>query len=230
MNSTSEYEAAVAAIDNLQDDGSGLPRAQVEAGIESRFNGPYAEQLKKRLDDKFSSPGKSDVLKEPLAQLSRWAFDEKRMGEYQTPDLGPDGNPIVTEKTIKTAVPDTSSGFFWWRRLPWMGGPVPTGTSTVTEQKEKQVNPLMKDDPVRRDKIASQVGGIRMILEKEAAAGKFATPEDAMKRMAELAKIPLSASAANEATGAPSPLLPSLAPNKLDLNSIIQKHAKNPGK
>lgn len=225
MNSTSEYEAAIAAIDSLQDDGSGLPRAQMEAGIDARFSGPYAEQLKKRLDAKLSNPGASDILKEPLAQLNRWAFDEKRMGEYQSAELGPDGNPIVTEKTIKTAVPGTDSGFLYWRRLPWMGGPVPT--VTVTEHGEKQIKPVWKDDPVKRDKIAAEVGRIRMAIEKEAAAGKFTTTEEAMKRMAELAKMPLANTAAGEATARPTPLLP--PPNKrdVDLNLIIEQNAKN---
>jgi hypothetical protein len=225
MNSTSEYEAAITAIDNLQDDGSGLPRAQIEAGIDARFSGPYAEQLKKRLDDKFSAPAKTELLREPLAQLNRWAFDEKRMGEYQKPALGADGNPVVTEKTIKTAVPGTDSGLLWWRRLPWMGGPL--ATTTVTEQPTKQVTPIMEDDPAKRDKIAAEIGGIRMTLEKEAATGKFATPQDAMKRMAELAKIPLSATAAGEVKAKPTPLLPPPNKSDVDLNFIIEQNAKN---
>ena len=53
MNSTSEYETAIAAIDNVEDDGSGLARAQVEAAIDARFTGSYAEQLKKRLSEKY---------------------------------------------------------------------------------------------------------------------------------------------------------------------------------
>jgi len=241
MNSPSEYEAAISAIDNAQDDGSGLVKAQLGAGIESRFNGAFAAGLNKRLEDKFNDPSKSEILKEPLAQLNRWAFDEKRLGEYQKPEVGPDGNPVVTEKTIKTAVPDMTSGFLWWRKLPWMGGPVPTGTSTVKEQDEKQVKPVMQDDPAKRDKIAAQVGNIRMTLEKEASAGKFATPEDAMKRMADLAKIPLTAQAANEAvsvgpsmTAMPSvnglkgaPLPVSLLP---PIEDVIKKYAPNPGK
>jgi len=230
MNSTAEYEAAVASIDNLKDDGSGLPRAQLEAGIESRFSGPYAEQLKKRLDARFSAPNQADILKEPLAQLHRWAFDEKRLGEFEKPALGPDGNPVVTEATIKTAVPDTSSGFLWWRRLPWMGGPVQTGTSTVKEQDAKQVKPVMQDDPAKRDRVAAQVGMIRVQLEKDVASGKVVTPEDAMKRMAELAKMTLVKQAASETGSAANPLLPALGAPKIDLNEILKRYAPNLGK
>lgn len=230
MNSTSEYETAVAAIDNVKDDGSGLARAQVEAAIDARFSGPYAEQLKKRLDARFTTPNQSDVLREPLAQLHRWAFDEKRLGEFETPVLGPDGNPVVTESTIKTAVPDTSSGFLWWRRLPWMGGPVPTGTSTVTEQEAKQVKPVMKDDPAKRDRVAAQVGAIRVRLEKDLQTGKITTPEEAMQRMAELAKQPVVKRAASETGAAPNPLLPRVGAPKVDLNEILKRYAPNPGK
>ena len=228
MNSTSEYETAIAAIDNVKDDGSGLARAQVEAAIDARFTGSYAEQLKKRLDARFTAPNQADVLREPLAQLHRWAFDEKRLGEFETPVLGPDGNPVVTESTVKTAVPDTSSGFLWWRRLPWMGGPVPTGTATVVEQEAKQVKPVMQDDPAKRDRVAAQVGMIRVQLEKDVQAGKITTPEDAMKRMAELAKMPLVKQAASETGTAPNPLLPAMDAPKIDLNEILKRYAPNP--
>lgn len=236
MNTTAEYEAAINAIHQVQDDGSGLPRAQLEAGLEARFNGPHLAELKKRLDAKLADPSKSEVLKEPLAQLNRWAFDEKRMGEYQQPQLGPDGKPVVTEKAIKTLETGTDSGFLWWRRLPWMGGPVET--KIVTELPEKQINRVMVDDPVKRDKVAAQIGSIRTTLEKEAATGNFnlggklapVTPENAMKRMAELAKVPLSVTAASEAGGAPNPLLPPANTNKLDLNAILKRYAPNPGK
>lgn len=228
MNSTSEYETAIAAIDNVKDDGSGLARAQVEAAIDARFTGSYAEQLKKRLDARFAAPNQADVLREPLAQLHRWAFDEKRLGEFETPVLGPDGNPVVTEATIKTAVPDTSSGFLWWRRFPGMGGPVPTGTATVVEQKAKQVKPIMQDDPAKRDRIAAQVGAIRVQLEKDLQAGKITTPEEAMQRMAELAKQPVVKRAASETGAAPNPLLPTLGAPKVDLNEILKRYAPNP--
>lgn len=228
MNSASEYETAIAAIDNVKDDGSGLARAQVEAAIDARFTGPYAEQLKKRLDARFTAPNQADVLREPLAQLHRWAFDEKRLGEFETPVLGLDGNPVVTEATIKTAVPDTSSGFLWWRRLPWMGGPVPTGTATVVDQKAKQVKPVMQDDPAQRDRIAAQVGAIRVQLEKDLQAGKITTPEEAMQRMAELAKQPVVKRAASETGAAPNPLLPTLGAPKVDLNEILKRYAPNP--
>lgn len=228
MNSTSEYETAIAAIDNVKDDGSGLARAQVEAAIDARFTGPYAEQLKKRLDARFTAPNQADILREPLAQLHRWAFDEKRLGEFETPVLGPDGNPVVTESTIKTAVPDTSSGFLWWRRFPGMGGPVPTGTATVVEQEAKQVKPVMQDDPTKRDRIAAQVGAIRVQLEKDLQAGKITTPEEAMQRMAELAKQPVVKRAASETGAAPNPLLPALGAPKVDLNEILKRYAPNP--
>jgi hypothetical protein len=245
MNSTSEYEAAVASIDNLKDDGSGLPRAQLEAGIESRFSGAYEEQLKKRLDARFTAPNQAEILKEPLAQLHRWAFDEKRLGEFEKPALGPDGNPIVTETTVKTAVPDTSSGFLWWRRLPWMGGPVPTGTSTVIEQVTKQIKPVMQDDPAKRDKIAAQIGMIRVQLEKDVQSGEVKTPEGAMKRMAELAKMPFVKQASVEASSAPTmsgamplvnglqeavanPLVPVLDAPKIDINELLKRYAPNP--
>lgn len=228
MNSTSEYETAIAAIDNVKDDGSGLARAQVEAAIDARFTGPYAEQLKKRLDARFTAPNQADILREPLAQLHRWAFDEKRLGEFEKPALGPDGNPVVTESTIKTAVPDTSSGFLWWRRLPWMGGPVPTGTSTVVEQESKQVKPVMQDDPAKRDRIAAQVGMIRVQLEKDLQAGKITTPEEAMQRMAELAKQPVVKRAASETGATTNPLLPTIGAPKVDLNEILKRYAPNP--
>ena len=229
MNSTSEYETAIAAIDNVKDDGSGLARAQVEAAIDARFTGPYAEQLKKRLDARFTAPNQSDVLREPLAQLHRWAFDEKRLGEFETPALGPDGNPIVTEATIKTAVPDTSSGFLWWRQwVPFAPVGAPTGTSTITEQTTKQVKPVMQDDPAKRDRIAAQVGAIRVQLEKDLQAGKITTPEEAMQRMAELAKQPVVKRAASETGSAPNPLLPILGAPKVDLNEILKRYAPNP--
>lgn len=223
LNSPSEYEAAIAVIDSMRDDGSGLKRAQLEAGIEARFNGPYAEQLKKRLDDRFSNPSKAEVLKEPLAQLSRWAFDEKRLGEYQKPVLGPDGLPVVTESGVKTLKEGTSSGFLWWRQwMPGSSGPVPT--REVVDQKEKAIKRVMQDDPVQRDKIAAQVGTIRMTLEKEVAAGKITTPEEAMQRMAELAKVPLSARAASEAGMRPNPLLPAIESTKVDLNELLKRY------
>lgn len=244
MNSTSEYETAIAAIDNVKDDGSGLARAQVEAGIDARFSGSYAEQLKKRLDARFTAPNQAEIMKEPLAQLHRWAFDEKRMGEFEKPVLGPDGNPIVTEATIKTAVPDTDSGFLWWRRwVPFAPVGAPTGTSTITEQTTKQVKPVMQDDPAKRDKIAAQIGMIRVQLEKDVQSGEVKTPEEAMKRMAELAKMPFVKQASVEASnaptmsgampsvkslqGAPAPVL-FLPPITIKLEEIKKRHAENP--
>ena len=239
MNSPSNYEAAVVAIDNLKDDGSGLARAQAEAGIESQFNGPFAEQLKKRLDDRFSNPSKAEVLKEPLAQLSRWAFDEKRLGEYQKPVLGPDGLPVVTESGVKTLKEGTSSGFLWWRQwMPGSSGPVPT--REVVDRKEKAIKRVMQDDPVQRDKIAAQVGTIRMTLEQEVASGKITTPEEAMQRMAELAKVPLSARAASEVSDRPTMngSMPSAIRNPRtganfllpDINDFLKSNATNPRK
>ena len=244
MNSTSEYEAAVSAIDNLKDDGSGLPRAQLEAGIEARFSGAYEEQLKKRLDARFTAPNQAEILKEPLAQLHRWAFDEKRLGEFEKPVLGPDGNPIVTEATVKTVVPDTDSGFAYWRRwVPFAPVGAPTGTSTVIEQATKQIKPVMQDDPAKRDKIAAQIGMIRVQLEKDVQSGQVTTPESAMKRMAELAKIPFVKQASVEASSAPtmSGAMPSinslqgatppasiLPPITTKLQEIKKRHAENP--
>lgn len=225
MNTPAEYEAAIAAIDNLQDDGSGLPRAQLESGIESRFNGPYAEQLKKRLDDKFADPAKSEVLKEALGQLNRWAFDEKRFGEYQRPVLGPDGNPVVTEKSVKTLETGKSSGLLWWRKLPWMGGPVET--QKVVEQDTKQIEKVLEDDPVKRDAIAARLGMIRAALEKEAAAGKITTPDEAMQRAAELSGQPRVKSAASAIDSkVTNPLLKeteSKVPSKEELDAEIDK-------
>jgi hypothetical protein len=221
MNSTSEYETAIAAIDNVKDDGSGLARAQVEAAIDARFAGPYAEQLKKRLDARFTAPNQADVLREPLAQLHRWAFDEKRLGEFETPLLDDAGNMVVTEKSKKTLVPD--DGFLWWRRLPGMGGAV----SKVVEG-EKVPVAVMRYDPAKRDRIAAQVGAIRVQLEKDLQAGKITTPEEAMQRMAELAKQPVVKRAASETGAAPNPLLPTLGAPKVDLNEILKRYAPNP--
>lgn len=224
-NSPAEYEAAIAAIDGLKDDGSGLPRAQLEAGIESRFTGPYADQLKKRLDDKFTDPSKTEVLKEALGQLNRWAFDEKRFGEYQQPAIGPDGNPVVTEKGVKTLETGKSSGLLWWRHLPWMGGPVET--KTVVDQPEKQIERVLVDDPVKRDAIAAKLGMIRMTLENEVKMGKITTPDEAMQRAAELSGQPRVKSAASAIDSArPNMLLPpSQHAPKIDLDAIISKNA-----
>lgn len=219
-NSPAEYETVIAAIDNLQDDGSGLPRAQLEAAIDARFTGPYAEQLKKRLDDKFADPSKTEVLKEALGQLNRWAFDEKRFGEYQQPALGPDGNPVVTEKSVKTQAPDY--GILGWRSLFGMGA-----RGTTVETFKDQPSPVMVDDPAKRDAIAAKLGMIRMALENEVKAGKITTPEEAMQRAAELSGQPRVKSAASAIDSArPNPLLPSAQPApKIDLDAIISKNA-----
>lgn len=223
MNSPAVYESAIEAIDNLVDDGSGLPRAQLEAAIESQFNGPYAEQLKKRLNDKFSNPGKTEVLKEALAQLNRWGFDEKRFGEYQKPMLGPDGNPVITEKDIKTQAPDY--GILGWRQLFGMGA-----RGTTVETFKDQPQPVMVDEPAKRDAIAAKIGMIRTQLEKEVSEGKILTPDDAMKRAAELSGQPRVKSAASQI--GPSPLLPSLSaqprplmPIQDEINAILSKNA-----
>jgi hypothetical protein len=69
---------------------------------------------------------------------------------------------------------------------------------------------------------------IRVQLEKDVQAGKITTPEDAMKRMAELAKMPLVKQAASETGTAPNPLLPAMDAPKIDLNEILKRYAPNP--
>ena len=191
------FQRVETAIDAYRPaDGDALARANFESMLETNFSGPYLDTLKKKWTEKTTATAEIVETGEAFAALDKWAFDEQRLGKFKEQAMGEDGKPLLKKKD---ALYSLEKGWLWGQSY---------------EQGEPTYEPVMKENPAARDKVAAQVSAIKETIKREKAEGKLLDSASVFRRMAELARIHLSASAANEAT---APSMNSMPPiNSLD--------------
>jgi len=205
-------------------EGDGLKRAEFEAVLETNFSGPYLEGLKQKWADKTQAAAPSLVeTAEAFQSLDKWAFDDQRFGTFKQPVLDKDGKPVLVKK---------SGGYRLRSRWFW-------GDDYVAN--EPTFEPEMKEDPRERDRVAKSVSTIKETIRREVKEGKLIDSNAVFKRMAELAKMPITTKAAAETSGVPTAAtggtsaigttLPTIdGVTSPSIDSIRKRHAQNPRK
>lgn len=221
MNDPVGFQRAETDIDSYSPkEGDALKRAQFEAFLETKFSGPYLDTLKKKWMDKTSSPASLVETAEAFEALDKWAFDDERFGKFKEPVLDKDGKPVMSKRAGGYTFDKTKGLDFWGLR--------DTGEYV---QQGLTFEPEMKMNPRERDRIAKVVSDIKETIRREVKGGKLMDSNGVFKRMAELAKMPVTTKAAAEVDyrTAPNPLLPPIDSTTPETISDIKKrHAKNP--
>lgn len=222
-NDGEAFERAMTQIDSYKPSpGDDLAKAQFEVFLESNFSGPYLAGLKAKWAEKTASPTSTSTA-EAFQALDKWAFDDERFGKYKTPVLDKDGKVVLKKKDAGYYV---EPGWLWGQTI---------------EEREDTYEPVMQIDPGKRDGVTKAVSDIKETIRREVKDGKITDSAMVFKRMAELAKMPLSTKAASEAdprlNGLPTsvsgnPSTPAFLPPApaINISDILKRHAKNSGK
>lgn len=193
-NDTVAFQRVETAIDAYRPtEGDALARANFESMLETNFSGPHLDTLKKKWTEKTTSAPDFVETAEAFAALDKWAFEDQKFGPYKMPVEGEDGKPLMKKKE---GLYRLEKGWFWGESY---------------EQGEATFEPVMKDDPAARDKVAAQVSAIKETIKREKAEGKFLDSRAVFNRMAELARMPLTSAAASEASSV-APSMDSMPP------------------
>jgi hypothetical protein len=214
------FQRQITAIGSMPSNAAPLERAKYEAFLEANFSGPHLDHLRSLYDARFASGGMEAVrTTEAFQALDRWAFDEQRLGSYKKPKLDAEGKPVFKKRE---GVYSLVEGWF----------------SSSHEKQPDTFEPDEEVDPAAKDKVMTLVSQIKETLRGEISTGKLTDSAGVFRRMAELAKMPLTAKAASEVDpqmmGMPtsvsgSPSTPSLLP-PADISEILKRHAQNPRK
>ena len=207
MNNTARFQQVDTAIEAYKPEpGDSLQRANFEALLEANFSGPHLDVLKKKWSDKLKAQPEIVDTAEAFQALDKWAFNDQRLGKFKDA-MTENGKPVMKKKEGLYQWDSTAGLDFWGLR--------DTGEYVKGED---TYEPVTQENPTARDRVAAQVANIKETLRREKADGKLTDSASVFKRMAELAKMPLAASAASETSAAPNPLLPPLdGAEKVDL-------------
>ena len=218
MNNPVMFQRMETEIDAYRpSEGDGLKRAEFEAVLETNFSGPYLEGLKQKWADKTQAAAPSLVeTAEAFQSLDKWAFDDQRFGTFKQPVLDKDGKPVLAKKSGGYRM---RPGFLWF------------GEDYVAN--EPTFEPEMKEDPRERDRVAKSVSTIKETIRREVKEGKLIDSNAVFKRMAELAKMPITTKAAAETSGVPTAATggtSAIGTTLPTIDSILSRHATNPRK
>ena len=215
-NDGETFQRAITEIDSYKPrPGDDLAKAKFEVFLESNFSGPYLDGLKAKWADKTSSPTSTVETAEAFQSLDKWAFDDQRFGAYKEPSFDKDGKMVLKKKDAGYYV---EPGLFWGQ--------------SIVERKDTY-EPVMKIDPAKRDLAAKSVADIKETIRREVKEGKLTDSTMVFKRMAELAKMPITTKAAAETSGVPTAatgVTSAIGTTLPTIDSILSRHATNPRK
>ena len=216
MNNPVMFQRMETEIDAYRpSEGDGLKRAEFEAVLETNFSGPYLEGLKQKWADKTQAASPSLVeTAEAFQSLDKWAFDDQRFGTFKQPVLDKDGKPVLAKKSGGYRM---RPGFLWF------------GEDYVAN--EPTYAPEVKEDPRERDRVAKSVSTIKETIRREVKEGKLIDSNAVFKRMAELAKMPITTKAAAETSGVPTAATggtSAIGTTLPAIDAIHSRHAPNP--